>query len=96
MTKTLVNFGKHVMPMPLLREKIGDVLHDHRTRQRKTLRQVATQSNVSLSYLSEVERGYKEVSSEVLASIANALDVPMSQILTEVGERFSVYEEYKI
>ena len=64
--------------MVLMRHEIGDVLRDYRLQKGKTLRQVAGRANVALGYLSEIERGQKEASSEVLASIAEALDEPLS------------------
>lgn len=79
--------------MVLMRHEIGDVLRDVRQQQGATLRQVASRANVALGYLSEVERGQKEASSEILASIADALDVPLSTILHEVADRLSVFEQ---
>jgi len=79
--------------MVLMRHEIGDVLRDYRLQKGMTLRQVAGRASVALGYLSEIERGQKEASSEVLASIADALDEPLSRILIEVGERLSVFEE---
>ncbi|MGZ4649366.1 MAG: helix-turn-helix domain-containing protein, partial [Kineosporiaceae bacterium] len=67
--------------MVLLRQEIGDVLRDARRRQGRTLREVSSVARVSLGYLSEVERGQKEASSELLASICGALDVPLSSVL---------------
>lgn len=78
--------------MILLRQEIGDVLRDFRLQQGQTLRQVASRASVALGYLSEVERGQKEASSEILASVADALDVPISAIMREVGDRISVLE----
>jgi transcriptional regulator with XRE-family HTH domain len=69
----------------LLRDALGDTLRDARTRQNRTLRDVSTAANVSLGYLSEVERGRKEASSELLASICDALDVELSDVLTTVS-----------
>lgn len=71
----------------LLRQQIGDVLRDHRLSQGQTLRQVAGKASVALGYLSEVERGQKEVSSEILQSVAEALGVPLSRIIREVSDR---------
>jgi XRE family transcriptional regulator, stress-response regulator len=71
----------------LLREVIGDVLRRARTTQRRTLREVSDAARVSLGYLSEVERGRKEASSELLSAICNALDVPLSQLLVDAGEQ---------
>jgi len=78
--------------MILVRQEIGDVLRDFRLQKGRTLRQVAGKASVALGYLSEVERGQKEASSEILASVAEALDVPISTIMREVGDRISVLE----
>ena len=56
-----------------------------RTQQNRTLRDVSTAANVSLGYLSEVERGRKEASSELLASICDALDLELSDLLDSVS-----------
>ncbi len=69
----------------LLRDALGETLRDARTRQNRTLRDVSTAANVSLGYLSEVERGRKEASSELLASICDALDVELFDVLTTVS-----------
>jgi transcriptional regulator with XRE-family HTH domain len=71
----------------LLREVLGDVLRDARINQGRTLRQVSDAARVSLGYLSEVERGRKEASSELLSAICDALDVPLSQLLTDASEQ---------
>jgi transcriptional regulator with XRE-family HTH domain len=73
----------------LLREVIGDVLRRARTSQGRTLREVSDSARVSLGYLSEVERGRKEASSELLTAICGALDVPLSEVLTGAGERLA-------
>ena len=73
----------------LLREVIGDVLRDARTSQGRTLREVSDSARVSLGYLSEVERGRKEASSELLSAICSALDVPLSRVLTDAGEKMA-------
>ena len=78
--------------MVLLRHEIGDVLRTHRQRQGQTLRQVAAKASVALGYLSEVERGQKEVSSEILASVAEALEVPLSIVMRDVSERLASAE----
>ncbi len=78
--------------MVLVRHEIGDVLRDLRLQQGRTLRQVASRASVALGYLSEVERGQKEASSEILASVADALDIPISSILREVSDRLAVLE----
>ena len=71
--------------MTLLRTQLGNTLRGHRLRQRRTLRDVSGAARVSLGYLSEVERGQKEASSELLASICEALDVELADLLVEVG-----------
>jgi len=76
----------------LLREELGDVLRGARQRQGRTLRDVSSAARVSLGYLSEVERGQKEASSELLASICYALDVPMSSVLRSVSDRIATAE----
>ena len=76
----------------LLREVIGDVLRRARTSQGRTLREVSDSARVSLGYLSEVERGRKEPSSELLNAICDALDVPLSEVLTDAGERMATRE----
>jgi transcriptional regulator with XRE-family HTH domain len=78
--------------MALIRQEIGDVLRDFRQQKGQTLRQVAARANMALGYLSEVERGQKEASSEVLASLAEALEVPVSAILREVSDRLAMLE----
>src|SRR5450830_1417149 len=78
--------------MVLFRQEIGDVLRDFRLQKGRTLRQVASKASVALGYLSEVERGQKEASSEILASVAEALDTPISVIMREVGDRLAVIE----
>ncbi|GAB2708684.1 helix-turn-helix domain-containing protein [Microbacterium marinum] len=78
--------------MILVRQEIGDVLRDFRLQKGHTLRQVSGKASVALGYLSEVERGQKEASSEILAAVAEALDVPISRIMREVGDRISVLE----
>ncbi len=71
--------------MPVLRQVIGETLRGRRLRQRRTLREVSATARVSLGYLSEVERGQKEPSSELLAAIAGALDVELSELFQEVA-----------
>ena len=76
----------------LLREVIGDVLRQARTSQGRTLREVSHSARVSLGYLSEVERGRKEASSELLSAICTALDVPLSRVLTDAGTELACQE----
>ncbi|OSC42240.1 transcriptional regulator ClgR [Mycobacterium decipiens] len=73
----------------LVREVIGDVLRGARTSQGRTLREVSESARVSLGYLSEVERGRKEPSSELLNAICDALRVPLSVVLIDAGERMA-------
>jgi transcriptional regulator with XRE-family HTH domain len=72
--------------MPVLRHVVGETLRGLRLRQRRTLREVSASARVSLGYLSEVERGQKEPSSELLAAICGALDVELSELFTEVSQ----------
>lgn len=76
----------------LLRDVIGDVLRRARIEQGRTLRQVSDDARVSLGYLSEVERGRKEASSELLSAICGALDVPLSRVLTDAGRELERLE----
>src|ERR1700712_4405444 len=69
----------------LLRDALGETLRDARTSQNRTLRDVSTAANVSLGYLSEVERGRKEASSELLAAICDALDLRLAEVLDTVS-----------
>lgn len=70
----------------LMREAIGGSLRRARTEGRRTLRDVSRRARVSLGYLSEVERGRKEASSELLAAICDALDVTLPDVLSEAAE----------
>ncbi len=79
--------------MVLLRRELGDVLRDERRHQGRTLREVSQSASVSLGYLSEVERGEKEASSELLGSICSALGLPLSTVLREVSTRVAITEE---
>ncbi len=76
----------------LLREVIGDVLRRARTEQGRTLREVSDSARVSLGYLSEVERGRKEASSELLSAICGALDFPLSRVLSDAGDEMARQE----
>jgi len=78
--------------MVLLRQLLGDVLRRLRVRQGRTLREVSASARVSLGYLSEVERGRKEASSELLAAICAALETPLSQVFREVSDNFALAE----
>jgi transcriptional regulator with XRE-family HTH domain len=72
-------------PRPLLRTLVGEVLRRHRQDQGRTLAQVAREACVSVQYLSEVERGRKEPSSEILAAVCDSLGIELSDLLAEVG-----------
>ncbi len=78
--------------MVMLRQLLGDVLRRLRLRQGRTLREVSASARVSLGYLSEVERGQKEASSELLAAICGALGTPLSQVFREVSDNFALAE----
>ena len=76
----------------LLRELIGESLREERVAQGRTLREVSKAAQVSLGYLSEVERGQKEASSELLAAMCAALDLPLSVVLNLVSEKLAMIE----
>lgn len=78
--------------MIVLRQHLGDELRRQRQQQGRTLRQVSASARVSLGYLSEIERGQKEASSELLASICGALEIPLSQVLRNVGDDIALAE----
>lgn len=78
--------------MVLFRQELGDVLRDARRAQGRTLRQVSSDARVSLGYLSEIERGQKEASSELLLSVTEALGMPLSFVLREVSDRIAAAE----
>jgi transcriptional regulator with XRE-family HTH domain len=82
--------------MILLRRQLGDELRRQRLRQGRTLREVSAGARVSLGYLSEVERGQKEASSELLAAICTALEIPLSVLLRDVADRVSTMEPVEI
>lgn len=78
--------------MILLRRELGDVLRDERQEQGRTLREVSAVARVSLGYLSEIERGEKEASSELLSSVCSALGIPLSTALSQVSQRVAAAE----
>ncbi len=78
--------------MVLFRRLLGDVLRDVRMQQGLTLREVSAEARVSLGYISEIERGQKEASSELLASLCAALDVPLSDVLRDVSDLVALEE----
>ncbi|MBA2773203.1 MAG: helix-turn-helix transcriptional regulator [Nocardioidaceae bacterium] len=71
--------------MILVRRLLGDVLRQQRLLQGKTLRDVSADARVSLGYISEIERGQKEASSECLAAICQALELPLSRVMSQVS-----------
>ena len=81
----------HGKKMVLMRQVIGEELRRRRNEQSRTLRDVSRDAQVSLGYLSELERGQKEASSELLAAVCAALETPLSVLLagvsTEVARR---------
>jgi transcriptional regulator with XRE-family HTH domain len=79
--------------MVLLRRVIGDALRARRQGQHRTLREVSTAANMSLGYLSEIERGQKEASSELLAAICDALGAQLSEVLREVSDTLMLAEQ---
>ncbi len=78
--------------MVLFRRLLGDVLRAQRMRRAMTLREVSAEARVSLGYISEIERGQKEASSELLASLCSALDLPLSAVLREVSDLVALEE----
>ncbi|CAI9419159.1 helix-turn-helix domain-containing protein [Nocardioides sp. T2.26MG-1] len=78
--------------MVLFRRLLGDVLRDLRLQRGMTLREVSAEARVSLGYISEIERGQKEASSELLASLCSALDVPLSDVLRDVSDAVALEE----
>lgn len=78
--------------MVLFRRMLGDVLRAQRMQRGMTLRELSADARVSLGYISEIERGQKEASSELLASLCAALDVPLSEVLREVSVAVAVEE----
>ena len=73
--------------MVLMRRELGDVLREERQAQRRSLRDVCAEAALSPGYLSEIERGEKEASSELLAAVCGALALPMSELLERVAQR---------
>ncbi|GAA5063199.1 hypothetical protein GCM10023318_47640 [Nocardia callitridis] len=80
-----------VAPSPLLRVIYGEVLRDERRDQDRTLAEVSRQVGMSKQYLSEIERGRKEPSSEILHSVCEALELPVEQLLTRGARRLSAF-----
>jgi len=82
--------------MVLLRQAVGHTLRNARTNQSRTLRDVAREARVSLGYLSEVERGQKEASSELLNAICEALGLTLSTVIANVSLELKVLETAKL
>ena len=78
--------------MVLFRRFLGEVLRNERMQRGLTLRDLSAQARVSLGYISEIERGQKEASSELLGSLCDALDLPLSDVLREVSDAVAVEE----
>lgn len=78
--------------MVLFRQLLGDVLRSQRMQRGMTLREVSAEARVSLGYISEIERGQKEASSELLSSLCSALELPLSNVLREVSDAVAVEE----
>lgn len=81
--------GRKRKPAPLLRTVIGQVLRRTRLQQHRTLADVAKRARVSMPYLSEIERGRKEASSEVLAAVCEALQIGLPELLAAAGRRLA-------
>jgi hypothetical protein len=84
---SVLPFRTRLQPEPKLRAVIGDVLRDERRAQGRTLADVASEAAVSLPYLSEIERGRKEVSSDVLGAVCDALDLPLIEVFVRSARR---------
>lgn len=80
----------------LLRGAVGSQLRAARIAQSRTLRDVARDARVSLGYLSEVERGQKEASSELLAAICTALNIQLSKLLSDVTLQIAKSEKKQL
>ena len=78
--------------MVIFRRLLGDVLRSARMQRGMTLRELSGEARVSLGYISEIERGQKEASSELLASLCEALDLPLSDVLRDVADAVAIEE----
>jgi transcriptional regulator with XRE-family HTH domain len=76
----------------LLRQSLGAVLRAERMRRGMTLRELSARARISLGYISEVERGQKEASSELLAALCDALELPLSTVLRSVSDEVALEE----
>ncbi|GAB3252784.1 hypothetical protein GCM10027425_11580 [Alteromonas gracilis] len=77
----------------LLRSSLGEVLRAERLRRGLTLRELSHTSRISLGYISEIERGHKEASSELLASLCGAMEMPVSELLSLTSDHIRAREE---
>lgn len=78
--------------MVLFRRQLGDVLRSERMLRGMTLRELSSEARISLGYISEIERGQKEASSELLASLCEAMDLPLSEVLRSVSDGVALEE----
>ena len=78
--------------MVIFRRLLGDVLRRARMQRGMTLRELSAEARVSLGYISEIERGQKEASSELLASLCEAMDLPLSDVLRDVADAVAIEE----
>lgn len=78
--------------MVVFRRLLGDVLRTRRLEQGLTLRELSSEARVSLGYISEIERGHKEASSELLASLCSALDIQLSEVLSATSAAAAIEE----
>ena len=78
--------------MVLFRRLLGEVLRAARMQRGMTLRDLSAEARVSLGYISEIERGQKEASSELLASLCQAMDLPLSEVLRDVADAVALEE----
>ena len=78
--------------MVIFRRLLGDVLRSARMQRGMTLRELSGEARVSLGYISEIERGQKEASSELLASLCEAMDLPLSDVLRDVADAVAIEE----
>jgi transcriptional regulator with XRE-family HTH domain len=82
--------------MILVRALLGEVLRKRRQQLGLTLREVSADARVSLGYISEIERGQKEASSECLAAISGAVDLPLSELMSRVSEVIAEQESQAV
>lgn len=80
------------MKTMLFRRYLGDVLRNERMQRGMTLRELSAKARISLGYISEIERGQKEASSELLTALCAALDIPLSAVLRDVSDTIALEE----